>query len=118
MRKRTQHGLSWLTAISDAGSTPAASTINKVNKIIDLCCGKISELEFVPILYECQAESIMPQPQYAPATIRRVEHVFKKQLLDFAGQHGIIFQRNVNVPNMTEWRSTWNDKPLARKKIE
>jgi len=28
MRKRTQHGLSWLTAISDAGSTPAASTNN------------------------------------------------------------------------------------------
>ena len=27
MRKRTQHGLSWLTTISDAGSTPAASTI-------------------------------------------------------------------------------------------
>ena len=26
MRNRTQHGLSWLTAISDAGSTPAAST--------------------------------------------------------------------------------------------
>jgi hypothetical protein len=28
MRKRTEHGLSRLTAISDAGSTPAASTIN------------------------------------------------------------------------------------------
>ena len=27
MRNRTEHGLSWLTAISDAGSTPAASTI-------------------------------------------------------------------------------------------
>ena len=28
LRNRTEHGLSWLTAISDAGSTPAASTIN------------------------------------------------------------------------------------------
>ena len=27
MRNRTMHELSWLTAISDAGSTPAASTI-------------------------------------------------------------------------------------------
>jgi hypothetical protein len=27
MRNRTEHGFSWLTAISDAGSTPAASTI-------------------------------------------------------------------------------------------
>jgi hypothetical protein len=26
MRNRTEHGFSWLTAISDAGSTPAAST--------------------------------------------------------------------------------------------
>ena len=30
MRKRTKHELSWLTAISDAGSTPAASTILKL----------------------------------------------------------------------------------------
>jgi len=29
MRNRTKHELSWLTAISDAGSTPAASTILK-----------------------------------------------------------------------------------------
>ena len=28
MRNRTEHGFSRLTAISDAGSTPAASTIN------------------------------------------------------------------------------------------
>jgi hypothetical protein len=27
MRNRTKHEHSWLTAISDAGSTPAASTI-------------------------------------------------------------------------------------------
>ena len=31
MRNRTEHGLSWLTAISDAGSTPAASTITLRN---------------------------------------------------------------------------------------
>jgi len=30
MRKRTKHELSWLTAISDAGSTPAASTNYKL----------------------------------------------------------------------------------------
>jgi hypothetical protein len=30
MRNRTEHGLSWLTAISDAGSTPAASTNSKL----------------------------------------------------------------------------------------
>jgi len=52
----------------------------------------------------------------APATIQKLEHIFKKQLLAFSEQHRIIFLRDVNVRNMTEWRSTWTDKPLARKK--
>ena len=52
----------------------------------------------------------------APATIQKLEHIFRKQLLAFADQHRIIFLRDVNVRNMTEWRSTWADKPLARKK--
>ena len=32
IRNRTEHGLSWLTTISDAGSTPAAST--KILKVL------------------------------------------------------------------------------------
>ena len=52
----------------------------------------------------------------ASATIQKLEHIFKKQLLGFADQHRIVFLRDVNVRNMTEWRSTWSDKPLARKK--
>jgi hypothetical protein len=52
----------------------------------------------------------------SPATIQKLEHVFRKQLLAFTEQHRIIFLRDVNVRNMTEWRSTWVDKPLARKK--
>jgi len=52
----------------------------------------------------------------APATIQKLEHIFKKQLLAFSEQHRIISLRDVNVRNMTEWRSTWADKPLARKK--
>jgi len=39
MRNRTKHELSWLTAISDAGSTPAASTITKLlifQQLVDL----------------------------------------------------------------------------------
>lgn len=52
----------------------------------------------------------------APASIQKLEHIFKKQLLGFAEQHRIIFLRDVNVRNMTEWRSSWADKPLARKK--
>jgi integrase len=52
----------------------------------------------------------------APASIQKVEHIFKKQLLGFAEKNRIIFLRDVNVRNMTEWRSSWTDKPLARKK--
>jgi hypothetical protein len=36
MRNRTKHEFSWLTAISDAGSTPAASTNSKLLNIINL----------------------------------------------------------------------------------
>jgi hypothetical protein len=36
MRNRTEHGFSWLTAISDAGSTPAASTNYKALIFSDL----------------------------------------------------------------------------------
>lgn len=41
----------------------------------------------------------------APASIQKVEHIFKKQLLGFAEKNRIIFLRDVNVRNMTEWRS-------------
>ena len=43
----------------------------------------------------------------APATIQKLEHIFRKQLLAFTEKHRIIFLRDVNVRNMTEWRSTW-----------
>ena len=40
MRNRTEHGFSWLTAISDAGSTPAAST-NSILFIINTLFGVV-----------------------------------------------------------------------------
>ena len=52
----------------------------------------------------------------APATMQKLEHIFRKQLLGIRRQHRIIFLREVNVRNLTEWRPTWNDKPLASKK--
>src|SRR5580692_2290582 len=56
MRNRTEHGLSWLTAISDAGSTPAASTIPKILSFLHLPIrtkksGRFCD-RFVPILYQ------------------------------------------------------------------
>ena len=50
----------------------------------------------------------------APVTIQKLQDIFKKQLLAFAEQQWIVFLRDVNVRNMTEWRSTWSDKTLAR----
>ena len=41
MRKRTKHELSWLTAISDAGSTPAASTRTKSFRLNNMKSGDL-----------------------------------------------------------------------------
>ena len=57
MRNRTEHGFSWLTAISDAGSTPAASTNYKCSVSIVLSYRKTAKLFFVHILYMC---SLLP----------------------------------------------------------
>jgi len=51
MRNRTEHGYSWLTAISDAGSTPAASTIIKLLVFSSLSSRVKSEGHFVRDLY-------------------------------------------------------------------
>jgi integrase/recombinase XerD len=52
----------------------------------------------------------------AHATTQKLRQIFEKQLLGFCAEHGIAFLRDLNSRNMTEWRSTWNDKALAKKK--
>lgn len=52
----------------------------------------------------------------APATLQKLRHIFEKQMLEYTEGHGIKFLRDVNSRNMTEWRSSWIDKPLAKKK--
>jgi hypothetical protein len=52
----------------------------------------------------------------AESTMEKLRQIFRKQLLGFAQQHQLLFLRELNVRNMTQWRSTWTDKPLARKK--
>jgi integrase/recombinase XerD len=52
----------------------------------------------------------------AIATMQKLRQIFEKQLLDYTAEHGLTFLRDLNSRNMTEWRSTWKDKALAKKK--
>ena len=51
-RNRTEHGLSWLTAISDAGSTPAASTNSKLFTSLNLA----EKFKCARVYYVCEWE--------------------------------------------------------------
>jgi integrase len=52
----------------------------------------------------------------ADASIEKLRQAFEKQLLPYANQHRIVFLRDFNPRNLTEWRAGWPDKPLAKKK--
>ena len=78
---------------------------------------EIKEARTLPTLREAVSGYLADDEarRLAPATIQKLEHIFKKQLLAYAEQHRIVFPRDVNVRNMTGWRSTWTDMPLAKK---
>ncbi len=52
----------------------------------------------------------------APATQQKLRGFFEVQLVGFAEKSGITFLREFNPRNLTEWRQTWKEKELARKK--
>jgi integrase/recombinase XerD len=53
----------------------------------------------------------------APATLQKLRGIFQVQLVGFAEESGVIFLREFNPRNLTEWRQTWKkEKELARKK--
>jgi hypothetical protein len=52
----------------------------------------------------------------AESTIEKLQQIFRKQLLGFTEQNRLIFLRDLNVRNMTEWPTSWKDKALAKKK--
>ena len=52
----------------------------------------------------------------ASSTVEKLRHIFEAQLLGFAKERDITFLRDFNSQNLIEWRQTWKDKPLARKK--
>ena len=52
----------------------------------------------------------------AVATTQKLSHIFESQLLGFCAEREITFLHELNARNLTEWRSTWQDKALAKKK--
>jgi integrase len=52
----------------------------------------------------------------APSTLSKLHHIFETQLLGFAEENEIRFLRDFNQRNLTDFRATWKDKQLARKK--
>ncbi|MGA7520904.1 MAG: site-specific integrase [Acidobacteriaceae bacterium] len=52
----------------------------------------------------------------ASATLQKLRSIFEAQLVGFAEESGITFLREFNPRNITEWRQTWKEKELARKK--
>jgi integrase/recombinase XerD len=52
----------------------------------------------------------------ASATLQKLHYIFEVQLLDFAEEAGPIFLNEFNPRNLTEWRQSWREKELARKK--
>ena len=52
----------------------------------------------------------------ADSSIEKLRQVFEKQLLGYANSHRIVFLRDFNPRNLTEWRASWPDKPLGKKK--
>ncbi|HTU48514.1 MAG TPA: site-specific integrase [Bryobacteraceae bacterium] len=51
-----------------------------------------------------------------PATLYKLEGIFRKQFLSWTQQKGLRYLKEVNVPLLREFRGTWQDAPLAKKK--
>ena len=52
----------------------------------------------------------------APATRQKLRHIFEGQLLAFCEENDTRFLRDLSPRNLTDWRSSWKDKALAKKK--
>jgi integrase/recombinase XerD len=80
--------------------------------------GEVSAAKTLPTVREAVAAYIGDAKArgLAVATTQKLSHIFESQLLNFCNQRDIQFLRDLNARNLTEWRSTWQDKALAKKK--
>jgi integrase/recombinase XerD len=56
------------------------------------------------------------QQNCQPATLTKLETIFRKQFLSFVGKKGLVYLTELNLANLEEFRAGWKDQPLARKK--
>jgi integrase/recombinase XerD len=52
----------------------------------------------------------------ASSTLSKLTHIFRAQFENWCEEHKHRFLRDLNARNLTEWRATWKDDHLARKK--
>jgi integrase len=52
----------------------------------------------------------------AESTLYKLETIFGKQLRGFCRQHAIVYPRELTVSKLRQFRNSWNDGALARKK--
>jgi len=56
------------------------------------------------------------QQNCEPATLYKLEIIFRKQFLSFAGDKGLVFLTEISLPHLESFRREWKDGPLAKKK--
>jgi site-specific recombinase XerD len=56
------------------------------------------------------------QQNCQPATLYKLEIIFRKQFLNFVHSKGIVYLTEITLPHLEEFRRQWKDGPLARKK--
>jgi integrase/recombinase XerD len=95
----TTHGVSRLTAISDAGSTPAASTITT---------SFVQESD----AYLRDARS----RELESSTLSKLEGIFRKQFLTWFRSEGYKFLDEIDLDALLLFRDTWIDGLLAKRK--
>lgn len=56
------------------------------------------------------------QQNCEPATLYKLEIVFRKQFLKFVGGKGLVYLTEITLTHLEEFRREWKDGPLAKKK--
>ncbi len=54
--------------------------------------------------------------QLKEATLKKLETIFKKQMLSWCHAAGIYLLAEFDLPYLRQWRGSWTDGPLAMKK--
>jgi hypothetical protein len=56
------------------------------------------------------------QQNCEPATLYKLEIIFRKQFLNFVRGKGLVYLTEITLEHLEEFRREWKDGPLAKKK--